>query len=107
MKLAARLEETENCLKSRAIGECRVKAIPQPLHWPFLNGVGALQMKGKDVGNSVCNVYGPPAISRRHALGLAFGLMFGASGGTPLAIAQPRAEPCPHNVGTHNMMVVG
>src|SRR3954451_18194205 len=70
-------------------------------------------MKEKDVGNSVCNVYGPPAISRRHALGLAFSLIFGASGGVRLAMAQPRSEPeseakpCPRNIGTHNMMVVG
>lgn len=65
--------------------------------------------KEKDVGNSVCNVYGTPAISRRHALGLAFGLIFGAIGGARLAIAQPRPEPepCPRDVGTHNMMVVG
>ena len=61
------------------------------------------------MGNSVRNVYGSPVISRRHALGLAFGLILGASGGTRLAIAQPRAEsePCPRNIGTHNMMVVG
>jgi hypothetical protein len=57
------------------------------------------------VGNSVCNVYGSPAISRRHALGLAFGLTFGVSGGVRLATAQP--QPCPRNIGRHNMMVVG
>ena len=27
------------------------------------------------MGNSVRNIYGSPAISRRHALGLAFGLI--------------------------------
>src|SRR3954453_6441937 len=64
-------------------------------------------MKEKNMGNSVCNVYWLPAISRRHALGLAFSLMFGASSGARLATAQPRPEPCPHNIGTHNMMVVG
>src|SRR3954463_16733071 len=68
-------------------------------------------MKEEDVGNSVCNLYGLPAISRRHALGLALGLTFGASGAARIARAQLRPEsepePCPRNIGTHNMMVVG
>ena len=61
------------------------------------------------MGNSVRNIYGSPAISRRHAFGLASGLLLAASGGTRLAIAQsgPESEPCPRNIGTHNMMVVG
>lgn len=59
--------------------------------------------------DSISKVYGSGGLSRRRALGLAFGLAWGASGGTRLAIAQPQSEPppCPRNIGQHNMMAVG
>jgi hypothetical protein len=65
--------------------------------------------KEDDMGDNVCKVYGSGRISRRCALGLAFGVAWGASGGTRLAIAQPRPElgSCPINIGQHNMMVLG
>jgi hypothetical protein len=57
--------------------------------------------------DNVPEVYDSGGMSRRGALGLAFGLALGATGGARLANAQPGPEPCPINIGQHNMMVLG
>src|SRR3954452_9217126 len=46
-----------------------------------------------DMRDNVSKIYGSGRMSRRQALGLAFGLAVGASSGARPVIAQPRPEP--------------